>query len=186
MSDTATHAGLVHVYTGDGKGKTTAALGLVLRAVGRGWRVHFVQFLKGAPTGEASVLEQLPGVSLRRPSEKYSCFFQDLSSADQDGLRAEHNALLLEAIGLANSGEVDLLVLDEAAIAYYFDALDRDLLDGFLADRLLSSDDPSCEVVLTGRYAPDSFLVAADYLTVMTKVKHPYDLGQEEREGIEL
>ena len=172
--------GLIHVYTGDGKGKTTAALGLALRAAGRGRQVIVLQFLKGRSTGEIAALQSLPQVTLLRNSRDYG-FFAALDATVQAQIRQEHNANLARAFTAVEQGRCDLLILDEAAAAYQLNALDRAAID-----QLLCHKPESLELVLTGRDAPPSFLAAADYISEIRKIKHPFDEGIMAREGIEF
>jgi len=171
--------GLIHIYTGDGKGKTTAALGLALRAAGRGKRVLFVQFLKGSQTGELLSLKKLPNVTVLRPENDYGFYFQ-LSDAQKAALCKEHERLLNAAFDAATLGTCDLLILDEVIPAYTLGALDRiKLLE------LVSHKPEELELVLTGRDAPEELLQYADYITEMRCIRHPYEKGLPAREGVE-
>lgn len=171
--------GLIHIYTGDGKGKTTAALGLALRAAGRGRRVVIVQFLKGRDSGEIPALLAVPGIMVLRNSRDYG-FFKNMPPEVQRAMVAEHTANFKEALRLVEGGGCDLLVLDEAIPAYTLGALDRDSLD-----RLLTGKPAQLELVLTGREPPQHMLDAAAYVTEMRKIKHPFDKGIAQREGVE-
>ncbi|MCL1795660.1 MAG: cob(I)yrinic acid a,c-diamide adenosyltransferase [Clostridia bacterium] len=171
--------GLVHVYTGDGKGKTTAALGLLLRASGRGMRAVLVQFFKGRDTGEVHALKNLNGVTVLRHTRDLGFY----AFADETGkaeMARQNNDILLEASRLVYEGRCDLLVLDEICAAYANGALDI-----ALADKLILHKPFGLELVLTGRNAPGHFVDAADYVTEFIKRKHPYDGGIAAREGIE-
>jgi len=172
--------GLIHVYTGNGKGKTTAALGLAVRAAGRGRRVLIVQFFKGRSSGELAAFERIPGVRVLRP-EKDRGFFFAMSDEDKRLIRAEHDALLSEACAQAEAGGCDLLILDEAASAFRCGAVDAEKLERFIKNK-----PDQLELVLTGRDAPPAFTDAADYVTEMRCVKHPYEKGIAAREGIEF
>lgn len=171
--------GLIHVYTGDGKGKTSAAMGLALRAAGRGRKVVILQFLKGRDSGEVSALQALPGITVLRNSREYG-FFKFLPPEEQQAMAAEHTANFKEAMHLVQEGCCNLLVLDEAIPAYTLGALDRAALDA-----LLASKPEHLELVLTGREPPQHMLDAAAYVTEMRKHKHPFDQGIGQREGIE-
>ncbi len=172
--------GLIHLYTGDGKGKTTAALGLLLRAYGHGMRVVLVQFLKGRDTGELHALQKLPGVTVLRHTRAIG-FYKTASERDKAEMSRQNNENLSEAVRLTDEGLCDLLVLDEICAAYQTRSLDT-----ALADKLIFSKPPGLELVLTGRAAPPAFIDAADYVTVFEKRKHPYDRGVTAREGIEF
>ena len=172
--------GLIHIYTGDGKGKTTAALGLVLRAHGRGMRIVLVQFLKGRDTGELRVLNDLPNITVFR----YACdlgFYSAATEPNKAEMMRCNNEFLTESYRLASDGLCDLLVLDEICAAYNNDALNKTLVDNLIVKK-----PHGLELVLTGRNAPQHFVDAADYVTEFVKCKHPYDNGIAAREGIEF
>ena len=171
--------GFIHIYTGDGKGKTTAALGLALRAAGRGKRVLFVQFLKGNQTGELASLAHIPNITMLRLEQDEGFFFQ-MDDTAKTRVRAAHDRLLHLAFDFACSGTCDLLVLDEAIPAYTLGALDRiKLLE------LVSHKPEDLELVLTGRDAPEELLQYADYITEMRCIRHPYEKELPAREGVE-
>lgn len=172
--------GLTHVYTGDGKGKTTAALGLILRAYGSGLRVVLVQFLKGQDTGELHALEKLPGITVLRYARDFG-FYQSASERDKAEMTQLNNDNLAEAYRLAVHGLCDLLVLDEICAAYNNDALNKEL-----ANRLILNKPYELELVLTGRNAPQCFINVADYVTEFVKRRHPYDNGTASRKGVEF
>jgi cob(I)alamin adenosyltransferase len=166
---------MTHIYTGEGKGKTTAAIGLAVRAAGRGKRVVIVQFLKGSATGESDALMRIPNITLLRNARNYG-FFSAASEEDRAKMRAEHNANLQTALTLP----YDMLILDEACAAYNLGAVDRGAIDALVLQPLQDR-----ELVLTGRDAPEHLLVAADYVSEVRKVKHPFDTGMNAREGVE-
>lgn len=167
--------GLVHLYWGEGKGKTTAAMGLALRALGAGRRVVIVQFLKGRQTGEIPLLEQLGARVLRgKAGQKFS--FQ---MGEEE--RVETRALQTENLRRALECDADLLVLDEACAAWQKDLVDRELLQRAVLDRPQGR-----EVVLTGRNPPDWMREAADYSTEMKCHRHPFEKGIPAREGVEF
>jgi cob(I)alamin adenosyltransferase len=172
--------GLLHVYTGDGKGKTTAALGLMLRAYGRGLRTVLVQFLKGRDTGELRALENISDIIILRYERDFG-FFAFASEQDKAEMININNGYLTEAYRLANEELCDLIVFDELCAAYNNGALDKSL-----ADKVILNKPTGLEFVLTGRSAPQKFIDAADYVTEFVKRKHPYDSGIAAREGIEF
>jgi len=172
--------GLIHLYIGDGKGKTTAALGLLLRAYGSGMRTVLVQFLKGRKTGEIRALAQLAGVTVLRNSRDFG-FYSSASDQDRAEMRCQNNENLLKARCLVASGLCQLLVLDEIGVAYAQGALDTEI-----ADKLILNKPAGLELVLTGRSVPDHFIEVADYITKFIKCKHPHDRGIAAREGIEF
>ena len=177
MTEKPLTQGLIQVYTGDGKGKTTCALGLALRAVGQGLKVLMLQFLKGRDTGEAkAALRLAPDLTLRsfgRPA------LVNLRSPDPEDL-----SLIRQAWDLArqvlSAGEHDLVILDEINVALAFDLLPRDEVLEALRRR-----PPWVEVVLTGRQAPPELVAIADLVTEMRPLKHYYQAGVKARRGIE-
>ena len=170
--------GLVHVYYGDGKGKTTAALGLALRAYGQGMRVTILQFLKNTFTGELAALEKL-GIRILR-GQGGGRFFPAMTQNEKEYMRKDHDRILTEAAVLAGRGECDLLVLDEALDALLLSMVDERALAG-----LLKSKPNGLEIVITGHQPIEWIMETADYITEMVKRKHPYDNGIAARKGIE-
>ena len=181
--------GLIHIYTGDGKGKTTAALGLILRASGRGLKVVLGQFLKGRETGELHTLSLLPGVTVFRgkPLTKFSFQMNEQEKADVLQSHNEfiqelqsHNEFIQELASYCRQEETDLLVLDEVIGACGTHLLDESLLIDFLKHK-----PEHLEVVMTGRNPSAELLELADYVSEICKRKHPFDKGIPAREGIE-
>ena len=172
-------SGLVHLYHGNGKGKTSAAMGLALRAAGRGRRVLVVQFLKGRPSGEVLAFEGMEAVRVLRGKGNRKFVFQ-MDEAERARERTTQRALFDEAVRAANSGEYGLLVLDEMVDACNSGMVDETALLAFLQDR-----PPELEVVMTGREPPHRLRAAADYISKIEKEKHPYDKGVLAREGVE-
>ena len=171
--------GLIHLYCGDGKGKTTAAFGLALRAQGAGFRVVIAQFLKTEPTGEVTALRNLPRVTLLRAERRFG-FTWTLSPEEQQALRREQNALFSRAIAACPQEGSVLLVLDEVVGTDRYGYLDPAPLRTFL--RAVPE---TVEVVLTGRDPAPDILELADYVTEMKKIRHPFDRGIPARDGIE-
>lgn len=170
---------MIHVYTGDGKGKTTAAVGLCLRALGHGMSVLFVEFLKGSGAGEISALEEL-GARVLYPSHEHG-FWWTLGEPEKKIVRREHDAVLRTTLDCCRSAHPpDVLVLDEFTYVYNGARADRALCDELLAAR-----GPGVETVITGREA-GALADRADYLTEMKARKHPYTHGQIARVGIEF
>lgn len=169
--------GLVHVYTGEGKGKTTAALGLALRAAGWGLRVLIVQFLKARDTGELHSLARLaPEVRLVQTGMPEFSRVGKLTPATVAAAQAG-----VEFARQATRGDdYDLVILDELLVAAKLGAVTTDtILD------LVRGKSPHVELVLTGRGAPDEVVAEADVVTYMQEVKHPYQCGIQARRGIE-
>ena len=167
--------GLVHHYWGAGKGKTTAAMGLALRALGTGRRVAVVQFLKGRDSGEIPLLEGLGAQVFRgKAGTKFSFQMTGAEKAETRALQTDH---LRRALAL----DAELLVLDEACAAWQTDLIDRDLLRAAVLDR-----PEGREVVLTGREPPEWMREAADYVTEMRCHRHPFEQGVPARRGVEF
>ncbi len=167
--------GYIQVYTGNGKGKTTAAIGLCMRAFGAGLKISFIQFVKGRYTSEMKAFEELkieffqgglPEFIIGKPQKK------DIDAA-------------LKTLNLArekvSSGKYDIVILDELNVAVYLGLIsEKDVID------LLNSKSQNTEVVLTGRYATQKIMDMADLVTEMHEVKHYYTKGVEQRTGIEV
>jgi cob(I)alamin adenosyltransferase len=169
--------GLVQVFTGNGKGKTTAALGTVLRAAGHGLKVFIVFFIKGDYAyGEYSALSKLPNVKLA--SFGLRQFFTSTNINPEEKKQAE--AALATAREAVNSGRYDLVVLDEVNVAVDFHLITTDDVISLIKDK------PShVELILTGRGADTRLIEMADLVTEMVNVKHPFDKGVKARQGIE-
>ena len=166
---------MIHLYTGEGKGKTTAAIGLAIRAAGYGKKIVIVQFLKGRDSGELRSLGLISNITVIRNREDYG-FFRNASPDIREKITKESN----ENLGAALALPYDLLLLDEICAAYALEAVDRkavdELLRGFPSEK---------ELALTGRNPPQHFCDAADYISDIHNVKHPFEQGVPAREGIE-
>jgi cob(I)alamin adenosyltransferase len=167
--------GYIQVYTGSGKGKTTAALGLALRAAGHGFKTFVGQFLKGRPSGEIEAAKRLdPLIRIEQFGREGFILVKD----DEDVTKAR--AGMVRSLEAMLSGEYRIVVLDEINTAVHFGLIpESEVLD------LLARKPKDVEVVLTGRYAPDSFIERADLVTEMTERKHYHSQGVKAREGIE-
>ena len=170
---------MLHIYCGDGKGKTTAALGLALRAAGSGMAVLLVQLMKGGFTSELAALSRIPEITVRRCDRDYDFSFR-MDTDERVQITACHNRLLTEAAEALRSGRADMVVLDE-----FFAAWSTELLDRRLAEQLVAACPETAELVLTGRNPEADFLELADYVSEMRAVKHPYEKGIAARKGIE-
>lgn len=171
--------GLIHLYTGEGKGKTTAAIGLAIRAAGSGKRVLFGQFMKGRDTSELSVLESVPYIEVCRLTKDFGFFFQ-MKEEEKEEITRQHTALLTEMIEKVRQGKVDVLVMDELTYVCRNKLADMDMLKDFLAKK-----PEGLEVVITGRNPEEWLWKLADYITDMHCVRHPYQKGISARKGIE-
>lgn len=198
---------MIQLYTGDGKGKTTAAVGQAVRAVGSGYRVMFCQFMKGGETGELEVLKELSQVEIYRCEREFP-FFNAMTDRDKEEITEIHNAIIRNIIrrfdGLNNTGNISvngsgavglMVVLDEITYPLNWGLIDvslfKDLVGKMKAlynGRSGDSGEESLsriELVLTGR-EPDRFILEnADYITEMKKLRHPFDRGIQARKGIE-
>jgi cob(I)alamin adenosyltransferase len=172
--------GYLQVYTGDGKGKTTAALGLGLRAVGRGFKVVMFQFLKGAPSGELESTPLLAGrFKIIRLAET-SKFFGSMNDTEKADLETRLKAELKQVEEVLAAESCDILILDEIMAAYHGGLVS---LEEILA--LIDRKPPTMELVLTGRAAPPEIIARADLVTEMRPLKHYMDAGVSARIGIE-
>jgi cob(I)alamin adenosyltransferase len=168
--------GLVHLYIGDGKGKTTAAIGLSVRAAGRGKTVVFAQFLKTENSGELASMEKL-GIRVIRSTLRLGFTYQ-MDENTRGLCREEQGRIMAEAVKAAEGA--DLLILDEVLDAVYTEMLEEGKLRSFTEHR-----GPVLELVITGRNPPAWLLEGADYVSEIKKIRHPYDQGIQARIGIE-
>lgn len=164
---------MIHVYVGDGKGKTTASVGLSVRAAGHGFKVLFMQFLKDDSSGEIEMLRSIPGVEVVHCPVNYGFTFQ-MTDEQKKETAEEYDKMMDRAI----ESDAFLIVLDEV-----IHALNAGMIVKEKLERVLDKD---CEIVLTGRDAPDWIVDRADYVSDVRKIKHPYDNGVQARVGIEF
>lgn len=173
--------GFVHIYAGDGKGKSTAACGLAVRAAGRDWRVLFVQFIKSGNSAELKTLRALPTVEVIS-GQSINKFTFHMSPEELAAARKECQERLATAATRAAAGEVDLLVLDEA-----LGAMNAGLLSEVELVQAIEARAPEVELVLTGRGPTEKLIELADYYSEVCERKHPYRTeGQNARPGIEF
>lgn len=171
--------GLIHIYCGDGKGKTTAAVGLAVRCAGRGNKVLLVQFLKSRDSGELYSLAKLPDIEVMRGKESKKFTFQ-MNEEEKHALLIEHNKMFEQVLEKIKNGGYSLLILDEVIGALNAKVFEMPKLIEFLRHK-----PENLEVVLTGRNPAPELVEIADYVSEMRKVKHPMDNGIMAREGIE-
>lgn len=172
-----TGTGRIHIYYGDGKGKTTAAMGQIVRAAGRGFKVLVFQFLKDNTSGERAVLEALPMVTCL-PGKENVKFYSQMNNEEKAEAAHYNNKALDEIVKFCSP--FDMLLLDEALCAVKLGLLNEDKLLSFLEHK-----PKELEIILTGHEASDRIIGAADYVTKMHKIKHPYNIGIQARPGIE-
>lgn len=167
--------GYIHLYTGNGKGKTTAAIGLAIRAVGAGKRVYIGQFVKGMHYAELDALKRFPEIEIKQFG--LDCFIKnEPTQKDIDAARKG-----LEAVNLIIEENLfDLVILDEICIALYYKLFN---VDEVLS--ILKTKPETTEIVLTGRYATQELIDSADLITEMKEIKHYYNNGVDARKGIE-
>ncbi len=205
---------MIQLYTGDGKGKTTAAVGQAIRAAGAGYRVIFCQFMKGGESGELEILARLPQVQIYRCEREFP-FYNAMTDKDRKEITDIHNELIGNLIRIYDAwneerekmtGQAEslMMVLDEITYPLNWGLVDASLFEG-LVNRIKETDQhrnmncrdengigniykpgiPQMELVLTGRQ-PDQLIVDnADYITEMKKLRHPFDDGIQARKGIE-
>ena len=168
--------GYIQVYTGNGKGKTTAAFGLALRAVGAGKKVFFAQFVKGKIYSEIEAVNRfLPDITIKQFG--LGCFIVD-KPTQKDVEAAQAGLKEIKEIFL--TGKYDMIVLDEANIALFYNLFTVESLI-----EIIRSKPEATEIIITGRYAPPELIEVADLVTEMKEVKHYFNNGVDAREGIE-
>ena len=176
MKKKTDNKGYIQIYTGDGKGKTTAALGLGLRAAGHGKKTYMGQFMKGQHYGELAALRDHPYITIEQYGDIECIRREDVTQKHRDqarrGLERARRAML--------SHRYDIVILDEINVALWFDLIStREVLD------LLKDRPENLEVVLTGRRVPDELIEIADLVSELREIKHYYHRGVKAREGIE-
>lgn len=170
--------GLIHIYCGDGKGKTTAAVGLAIRCAGNGGRVLFTSFLKNNKSGELSVLRTVPGIDIiENPSEVK--FFKFMTVDEKEWIKDVYSDRLAELHNMQSG--YDLVVLDEIIPAVNYGLADEEDLVFMINDRWRG-----VEYVLTGRKPSNKLLAMADYISEIKKIRHPFDKGIAARKMIEM
>lgn len=167
--------GKIHVYTGDGKGKTTAAFGLALRAVGAGYKVYIIQFLKAQHYSELNSLKKLPALTVKRFGQP-GYIYQKGTAKDKILARRALNW----AKKVIRPGRFDLVILDEIFLASFFKLIKVSDIAG-----LIKNKPKNVELILTGRRASKEIIKLADYVTEMKEIKHPFQKGLRARKGIE-
>jgi cob(I)alamin adenosyltransferase len=171
--------GLIQVYTGDGKGKTTASIGLGIRAVGRGFKVYMVQFLKGADTGELHTLKNIENFKVFR-FQSTNKFFWTLTEEEKKILAEDMKKAYDFVVEVLKNKKCDVLILDEIMAAIHSKMYTvEDVL------KLIDMKPKEMELVLTGRSAPQEIIERADLVTEMKAIKHPFEKGIPARYGIE-
>ncbi len=168
--------GYIHVYTGNGKGKTTAALGLALRAICAGKKVFIGQFIKGMEYSELKSVDYLPNLVIEQFGR--DCFIY--KDPEEEDFRLA-KAGLDKCRNILKEGNYDIVILDELNIAIYYNLFTVEEAIEAIKERA-----PHMEVIITGRYAEEEIIQIADLVTEMEEIKHYYNNGVEARKGIEV
>jgi len=169
--------GIIHVYTGPGKGKTTAALGLGLRASGAGFKVHMLQFMKGRRYSEIDAIENIPNFTISQHGRDEFVSKENPEQIDIDLAKDGFE----EAKKFVKSGKYDVVILDEINVAVDYNLIP---VDDVL--KLIEEKPEKLELVLTGRYAHPEIVKIADLVTEMLEIKHPYQQGVKARKGVDF
>ena len=172
--------GYIHIYEGDGKGKTSTAVGLSVRCAGSGQQVVFSQFLKDNSSSEVAILERINGITYVR-CEKHFGFFFRMNETEKEEARAYYRQHFTKAVNTALENKAHLFVMDELMSAYNLGVVDQEAVLEFLRTK-----PEEMEVVMTGRDPALELLDLADYVSKIVKVKHPFDQGVPARLGIEF
>lgn len=170
--------GFIHVYTGNGKGKTTAAIGQAVRAAGFGLKTYFVMFMKEFPYNEVKSLGKLKELITIVQVGKDDFVYKKVIPSDEEKLKIKN--ALNKAKTKMLSGEYDLIVLDEIFVSIYFGLITKEEVIAFINEK-----PEHVELILTGRYCPQEIMDKADLVTEMKEVKHYYEKGVLARRGIE-
>jgi cob(I)alamin adenosyltransferase len=169
--------GIIHIYTGNGKGKTSAAFGLALRALGRGFKVYCIQFIKGGfDYGELHIVDSLPNMTLKAFGR--GKFITDSPPSKEDVKLAEEAMSLAEEV--VKKGEHDVVILDEINVA-----VSLGLIRVERVLNVMQNKPKHVELVLTGRYATEEVVREAQVVTEMKEIKHPFSKGLQARKGID-
>lgn len=172
--------GLIHIYCGDGKGKTTASIGLAIRAAGSGMKVRFIQLLKGNETSELEVLKRVGNISIDRCKKDYGFTFC-MSEQEKNIIKQNHDEILKRALNDISANNIDMLIIDEFNAAYQYDLIDKDI-----AREIIFNKPENLELIITGRNPAEEFVAVADYVSEIKACKHPFEKGIKARKGIEF
>lgn len=172
--------GLVHLYHGNGKGKTTAAIGLAVRAAGAGRKIAFMQFMKGNDTSELEVLRRIEGITIFR-SDKNFGFYGQMREEEKRELKQIHERLFEQIIEGVQLRKYDMVILDEITYAYQWNLLEPKKLEEWLQKR-----PGHVEIVMTGRNPAPFLLEQSDYISNIVCERHPFEKGIAARKGIEF
>ena len=166
---------MIHIYHGNGKGKTTASIGLAVRAAGAGLKVIFMQFLKNGSSSEIKILNDIENITVEYCKECNKFTFQ-MNSYEKNIVTEKSNQMIERAF----ESNADMIILDE-----FLDAYNKKMVDRSLAERFIFENVENTEIILTGRNPAEIFIEKADYISEITAVRHPYEKGITARIGIE-
>lgn len=172
--------GMIHIYCGDGKGKTTAATGLAVRAAGSGMNVLFARFLKNENSAELRVLDRIPGIEVLHLPHSYG-FYQKQTETQKKETKKMYAELWQSTVSRVREESFGMLVLDEFMAADRYGLISHEEAIAFLKEK-----PEGLEIVLTGRDPSGDLLEIADYVSEIRKIKHPFDCGISARRGIEF
>ena len=172
-------AGLIHIYCGDGKGKTTAATGLAIRAAGSGMKVLFARFLKTEHSSELKILDEIENIEVIHMEKSYG-FYKTLTEKEKEEVLIKYRGLWDMVVKKITRGEYQMLVLDEMMAAYNY---------GILKEKsvitVLKNKPKEMEIVMTGRNPKAELIELADYVSEIQSIKHPFQKGIAARKGVE-
>jgi cob(I)alamin adenosyltransferase len=171
--------GLIHIYYGDGKGKTTTAMGLAIRAAGHGMKVLIYQFMKNNTTSERNILNSVSNITIINGLEEEKFSFQ-MTEEEKKEHKQFYTDKFKEITGKAENEKYDMLIMDEIIYTMRADLLEEEIVLAFLKTK-----PEALEVVLTGNVPSDKLIEIADYVSEIRKIKHPYEQGVKARFGIE-
>lgn len=173
--------GCIHIYTGNGKGKTTAAFGLAMRAYGNGFRVLITQFLKNSFSGEVKAMEIFkPLIGIYR-IEMPKKFIREMNADEKEDTRVKVNKQFEDVVDTIKTENYDMLIMDELLATINYGLIPLAKVQDFLMKR-----PKNLEIVITGRNAPNEIIEIADYVSEINEIKHPYKSGIKARKGIEF
>ena len=172
-------SGLIHIYCGNGKGKTSAAAGLAVRSAGWGKRILFTRFLKNENSGELKVLDKIPEIEVLHLKKSYG-FYSSLNAEEKKEAEEMYRKLWKETMQLISGGSYDVLVVDEFMAAYNYGLIPQEEALCFLKEK-----PEGLEVVLTGRNPDPRLVELADDVSEIRRIRHPIDRGVQARKGIE-
>lgn len=171
---------MIHLYYGDGKGKTSAAMGLAIRAAGSGMKVHVIRFMKTDQSGEVNSLQQIENITLQPCTRTFGFTFR-MTEEQKKEAKEYYTNLFFKVIEKESLDQYNMIIMDESAIVYHYDFIPKQEFKDFLKKYGQEK-----EIVITGAFPQADLIELADYASEIKKVKHPYDKGVKARKGIEF